>query len=408
MSNNPETPSPRVFQCPSCGSSLEVVDAPSVTCKYCGNSVPVPAHLRPQKPQVIQPQVIVQQAPDYSQQYAQAVRGGQRFGCIFTLLLLLLIGGITVFALVSSQTAISTVVNEVSNATGIGVQLPGSTPTPSFAEAVLEFGGKGSGPGLFEDARYVAVDPDGNIFVAEFDTGRMQKFDPAGKFLQQIDIEPDKDGYNTVEGLAADYAGHVFVSRRGDILKYDAADGQLMTTFPGKFPDTWYGALAVDPSNALYATHNTASDDDVLKLSPEGKLLKRWKSIVTSVNKKDPALDLYLAVDGTGNIYISSSFSAQIYIFDKDGKFVDRFGEEGSDPGQLNSPGAIAIDGHNRVYVKTFGRVDVFNSSGNYLGSLPQDYTKGAVMGLTVDIQGSIYAITNNGLVIKYRLAPQG
>jgi DNA-directed RNA polymerase subunit RPC12/RpoP len=31
-----------LFRCPTCAATLEVVDAPSVKCKYCGNTVLVP------------------------------------------------------------------------------------------------------------------------------------------------------------------------------------------------------------------------------------------------------------------------------------------------------------------------------------------------------------------------------
>jgi len=422
---------PTLFRCPSCGASLEVVDAPAVTCKYCGTNVPVPASLRPQTPQVI----IQTSTVDYSPQYAEAVRAGQRFGCIFTIVLLLIIGGIAVFALVSSQTAIHSAVGEVSNTTGIDIQLPGATPTPSFAEVVMEFGGKGTGPGLFDDARYVTVDPDGNIFVAEYDSGRMQQFDPTGKFLRQMTIEPDRNANSYVSGMATDYEGHLYVSRGGDILKY-SVDGELLATFPAD-SDTRYGPLAVDASNVIYAMND--DQEGLVKLDADGNELHRVPDLISSVDKDDFSFSVNVAVDGTGQIYVTSGFGNKVYVFDSQGKYIDHsavgevsnttgidiqlpgatptpsfaevvmeFGEEGTQPGQLSSPGAIAVDGRGRIYVDTFGGISVFNTGGAHLGDLPRDYTKGAVMGLTVDIAGDIYAVTNGGLVIKYRLTPKG
>ena len=391
---------PTLFRCPSCGASLEVVDAPAVTCKYCGTNVPVPASLRPQTPQVI----IQTSTVDYSPQYAETVRAGQRFGCIFTIVLLLIIGGIAVFALVSSQTAIHSAVGEVSNTTGIDIQLPGATPTPSFAEVVMEFGGKGTGPGLFDDARYVTVDPDGNIFVAEYDSGRMQQFDPTGKFLRQMTIEPDRNANSYVSGMATDYEGHLYVSRGGDILKY-SVDGELLATFPAD-SDTRYGPLAVDASNVIYAMND--DQEGLVKLDADGNELHRVPDLISSVDKDDFSFSVNVAVDGTGQIYVTSGFGNKVYVFDSQGKYIDRFGEEGTQPGQLSSPGAIAVDGRGRIYVDTFGGISVFNTGGAHLGDLPRDYTKGAVMGLTVDIAGDIYAVTNGGLVIKYRLTPKG
>jgi len=393
---------PKLFRCPSCGASLEVVDAPSVTCKYCATNVPVPAELRPHRPPVIQPQVIIQPTSvDYSEQYVQAVRGSQRFGCILTIVILLLVGGITVFALVSSQAAIGNIIGEVSSATGIDIQLPGATPEPAFAEVVLEFGGKGSGPGKFDDARYVVVDPDGSIFVAEYDSGRLQKFDPAGKFLKQITIEPDQNGNNYVSGMAADYEGHLYISRSGDILKLSTEGGSLIDTFSGD-SDTRYGPIAVDASNIIYAMND--DEEGLVKLDADGNELLRVPDLISSVDKDEFSFNVNVAVDGTGQIYITSGFGNKVYVFDREGKYTDRFGEEGTAPGQLSSPGAVAVDGQGRIFVDTFGGISVFNASGTYLGSLPRDYTQGAVMGLTVDVEGFVYAVTNEGIVFKYRV----
>jgi len=393
---------PKLFRCPSCGASLEVVDAPSVTCKYCATNVPVPNELRPHRPPMFQPQVIIQPAAvDYSEQYTQAVRGSQRFGCILTIVILLLVGGITVFALVSSQAAIGNIIGEVSDATGIDIQLPGATAEPSFADVALEFGGKGSGPGKFDDARYVVVDPDGNIFVAEYDSGRLQKFDSSGKFLKQMTIEPDRNGNIYISGMAADYEGHLYVSRSGDILKLSTEGGTLIDTYSGD-SNTRYGAIAVDASNIIYAMNE--DEEGLVVLDADGNELLRVPDLISSVDKDDFSFNVDVAVAGTGQIYVTSGFGNKVYIFDSEGKYTDRFGEEGTGPGQLSSPGAVAVDGQGRIFVDTFGGISVFNASGTYLGSLPRDYTKGAVMGLSVDIEGFVYAVTNEGVVLKYRL----
>ena len=48
------------------------------------------------------------------------------------------------------------------------------------AELVLEFGGKGTGPGLLDDPRRIAVDGSGHLWVADYGDGRLQEFDPPG------------------------------------------------------------------------------------------------------------------------------------------------------------------------------------------------------------------------------------
>ena len=254
---------------------------------------------------------------------------------------------------------------------------PQAKATPGFAQIVQEFGAQGSGPGQMDDARYVAIDSDGNLWTADYQDGRVQQFDSSGKFMQLIQVPPDENDNTLIEGLAADLKGNLYVTRGGDILKYSSADGSLVKTFPGKFPGTRYQALAVDAQNNLYAIHSTASDNAVIKLNSDGKQLARWDDIVTKVNKKDAAMDLGIAVDGLGNIYIASSFGNQVYSYDAKGKFIDRFGQEGNEPGQLSFPKDIAVDGQKQLYVHHTGGIDQFDTSGRFIGKLPIDYTKG-------------------------------
>ena len=408
-----------LFRCPTCAATLEVVDAPSVKCKYCGNSVPVPPELRPHKPQMIVQQV------DYSQEYAQASKASRGIGCtIVAFVLALTLGGIG-FALYASQSAIfgvQSVLQEVQSqmpdmpnvqatvnaAMPGGMEVPGrpkSASEPAFAQIVQEFGTKGSGPGQMDDARYVAIDAEGNIWTADYQDGRVQQYDSSGKFLQVIQVPPDKNDSTLIQGLAADLKGNVYVTRGGDILKYSIADGSLIKTFPGKFPNTRYQELAVDAQNNLYAVHSTASDNAVIKLNPDGKQLARWDDIVTKVNKKDAAMNLGIAVDGLGNIYVASSFGNQVYSYDAKGEFIDRFGQQGNAPGQFNGPDGLAVDGQKHLYVHHALGIEQFDTGGRFIGSLPIDYTKGSPRTVVVDREGFVYTVTSNGKVLKYQIA---
>lgn len=391
-----------LFRCPTCAATLEVVDAPSVKCKYCGNTVPVPAELRPHKPQVV-----IQQIDFSAPQYAEANRAGRSIGCAIAVIVLIIsIGavGVGLFASQSAMTSVQTVLQDVSSQMPDVPGVPPIKPTPGFATIVQEFGAKGSGPGQMDDARYVALDSDGNIWTADYEDGRVQQFDPSGKFLQLIQVPADKNDNTLIEGLTADLKGNVYVARGGDILKYSSADGSLLKTFPGKFPDTRYQALAVDAQNNLYAIHSTASDNSVIKLNPDGKQLARWDDIVTKVNKKDAAMDLGITVDGVGNIYVASSFGNQVYIYDPKGQFIDRFGQEGSEPGQFSFPKDIAVDGQKHLYVHHSGGIDQFDTGGRFIGSLPIDYAKGSPRTVVVDREGQVYTVTSEGKVLKYQI----
>ena len=92
----------QLFRCPTCAATLEVIDAPSVKCRYCGNTVPVPPELRPHRPQVV-----IQQVDFSSPQYAEATQAGRSIGCIITALVLVITIGAIGFGLYASKSAIT-------------------------------------------------------------------------------------------------------------------------------------------------------------------------------------------------------------------------------------------------------------------------------------------------------------
>jgi sugar lactone lactonase YvrE/DNA-directed RNA polymerase subunit RPC12/RpoP len=413
MSNNPQDSSiMKTLQCPTCGTPLAIGSEASIKCPSCGNTVLVPAKYRPAQPQP--PQFIFQQPvmPTFDMPNVdQMVRRSQRMGLIITIVILVFTFGIVGFSLLATSSATqsftSDIQNTIGNITGSlpNVSVPSISKVPTavpLASTTLQFGSKGSGAGQFDDSRSIAVDKDGNIYVADYQDGRVQKFDAAGKFQLLINVPEDKNGNNIIRGLAVDFQGTLYVSRGGDILKFSAADGSPQKTIAGHFPDTYYDALVVDAANVLYAMHSSAAQDDLLKLDVNGKLLARYKKIVSSVNKKDPAINLAPIVDGAGNIYLVSTIGDQVYLFDKTGKFTNRFGDSGNQPGQLDHPGPGAIDGQNRLYIYNSGRIDRFSTGGRYLDSQSIGYSQGVPMGMAIDLNGDVYVVTNNGVVSKY------
>ena len=70
-----------------------------------------------------------------------------------------------------------------------------------------------------------------------------------------------------------------------------------------------------------------------------------------------------VAVDGSGNIYVSDPFDDRVQIFNSAGEFQSKFGSSGSGDGQFNFPLDIAID-TTRIYVADTmnNRVQVFGA----------------------------------------------
>lgn len=86
----------------------------------------------------------------------------------------------------------------------------------------LEFGGKGTGNGLFQDAGSIAVDTKGRIYVSD-DSLRVQQFDENGQFLKLWQIPANGQVYQkarTIDKIAVGSDGNLYIQLGGVILAY--------------------------------------------------------------------------------------------------------------------------------------------------------------------------------------------
>ena len=82
-------------------------------------------------------------------------------------------------------------VHDATNYNGMVIYKVPDTPPPklsSVPEGVSNMfaGGRGTGKGQFDSPTAMAVDPNGNILVADTGNGRIEKFSPTGTFLNSI------------------------------------------------------------------------------------------------------------------------------------------------------------------------------------------------------------------------------
>lgn len=272
-----------------------------------------------------------------------------------------------------------------------GAPAPAEPPAPpAFADEVLRFGSEGTGAGRFEDARSVAVDGAGRIYVAEYSGGHVQVFDSLGTFVTQWMADPKMP----LVDMEVDRGGTVYVVQSGRIRRYEGATGRLLGTVSGAGQNVNDLVLALD--GTLWA----ASDwSNVVHLSRGGAVLRR----VDLRQAVDGAAPARLAVSGTGEVYALDQWTYEIYRLDASGKFVDRFGGKGDGPEQFRWATDLAIDGRGRVYVSDVGRgIRVFDATGHFVDSFGE---RTVVFGMAIDDHDGLYAsLRNNHEIVKYRL----
>jgi len=268
---------------------------------------------------------------------------------------------------------------------------PAAPPEPpAFADVVLRFGSEGTGAGRFEDARSVAVDGAGRVYVAEYGGGRVQVFDSLGTFVTQWMADPKMP----LVDMEVDRGGTVYVVQGGRIRRYEGATGRLLGNVRGAGESVNDLFLALD--GTLWAAAGWA---DVVHLSRGGAVLRRV-DLRQSVDGASPAR---LVVSGKDEVYALDRFTSEIYRLDATGKFVDRFGGKGDGPEQFRWATDLAIDGRGRVYVSDVGRgIRVFDAAGHFVDAFGG---REVVFGIAFDDHDALYAAQrNNHQIVKFRL----
>ncbi|HSS21379.1 MAG TPA: hypothetical protein VLL54_14990 [Pyrinomonadaceae bacterium] len=345
----------KTFDCPKCGGPVnyeqDVVGANlTAKCPYCGSQLSVPDELRGRPAQVIKIDL----------RNTGVARNATK---VILLVILIPVIGVVIGAIAMGGFMVPLISRTVSPPQGGGVPttVPGKKEKDnSFAKEVLKFGSEGIGPGMFKDARTIAVDESGTIYVGEYTGGRVQVFDKEGKFITQWMVDPKMP----LTAIAADRSGVVYVVQSGTISRFEGTTGKSLgqVDYAGGwgFDDV---KLAADGSLVASWYKNR---DDIVRFDSQGKTTRTIKEAISSVTG-DSELNMKVAIDGLGNIYALGSFNNGVFKYSADGKYVSKFGDAGDQPGQLRAPSAIAVDGKGRVYVSDVKGVQVFDGSGRYL-----------------------------------------
>ncbi|MBI5031381.1 MAG: hypothetical protein HZB51_12700 [Chloroflexi bacterium] len=319
----------------------------------------------------------------------------------FLLIALFVLGGLGIVIVLT---------NSASSSDKPIAKAPVATPTPvGVARVVLTFGGEGTAPGLFQDARHIAVDSNGNMFVDDRGTMRIQKFDANGKYVSgwTVDQSLCSNKSATLNTLAADRSGNVFVHYCGSILKYDGTTGKLLAQLNGdkNSPRDFYLDMMLYPDGNLLvlASGSPSANEVLLRLDANGKVLARYPNPVSSQsNRHTLALTLKPAMDGLGNIFLLNNDDDAIYKFTADGKYVNRFGSVGTGAGQFDtSANHIAVDNQSRVYVMDWAGIKVFDSNGAFVDSMSTKSIGGGVMEMRMTDKNEVYVVANKSMIYK-------
>jgi len=230
----------------------------------------------------------------------------------------------------------------------------------------------------------------GLVMYQAFASSRARADDPAPiTFLKQWGQQGSQPGeFHFPIAIAVNQHDELFVTDHLNhrVQKFDT-EGKLLGQIE-VLPNP--GGIALDANGNLYLAHIHASGssehddgDFVTVYSPEGKLLRRWGKKGTEPGEFDCPGGI--AVARNGNVYVADQTNHRIQVFNVKGKFLLQWGEYGNETGQFGGKGSrnsrtggpqfVAFDRDGNVWTTEGAncRIQRFTAQGKFLSSWGSD-----------------------------------
>ncbi len=245
-----------------------------------------------------------------------------------------------------------------------------------------EWGSYGGGQGQFGPVGGLATDAAGDVYVVDSEHDRIEKFGPSGEFilawgargsaLGDFDFGSSEDPSHPPGGGIAVSGDHVYVADSGNdrVERFDLEGGEAMSwgsygSGPGQF--SYPRGVAANESEVI------VSDDDnhrIETFSPEGAFEAQAGSAGDGPGQF--GFPYGVSLDAAGDVYVADDSNHRIVKLTPQLTFAGAWGGLGSKPGELEFPRAVASDPAGDTYVTDTAneRVEVYNPNGEYLRTI--------------------------------------
>jgi DNA-binding beta-propeller fold protein YncE len=211
------------------------------------------------------------------------------------------------------------------------------------------FGWRGDkGEGALSKASGLAVDSADHLYVSDINLQRVHEFAPDGRFIRTIGagvlIQP--------VGMAIDHEKRrlwVVDTRLHGVAIFDLDSGAHIRTIGKRGSDdgnfNFPTNIAIGKEVYITDTFNFR----VQVLDREGAYLRKWGRNCDSFGCFSRAKGI--ALDSTGNVYVTDAAFNNVQIFDPTGRLLLFFGGIGNGPGRMWLPAGMHITADDQVYV---------------------------------------------------------
>jgi len=267
----------------------------------------------------------------------------------------------------------------INNAITPLVPVSGLVTTAGYANSLTNFATGFSNP------RGIAIDAQGNVFIADFGSKLVKKFPVGGGTPVTI-----TSGAVGPVGVAVDYAGNVYVAdyTQNTIIKVPAGGGSPTTISSG------YGAItgiAADASGNVYSPDYATGV--VKKIPPGGGATVTIASGFTNPSG--------IAVDSLGNVYISDYTTSLITKIPPGGGTPTTLGSG------FHNPYGLTVDASGNVFVADYNHDSMTEIPVGGGAPVSLNFSFNTVVGAVVDAAGDVI-VADYGNPAVLEIKPNG
>ena len=243
------------------------------------------------------------------------------------------------------------------------------------------FGGTGSLPGQFFSPVDIQVDEEGNLYVIDSATKKLQRFDSQGNLLNSVDIRISPSNTNEQAqpwGLAIGPNGEVVVADTfGWRVRVFDRNLQAIGTFgtpptgdPEPAPEQLFGPrdAAFDLDGNIWVTDTGHDRIQVFTLS--GQFVRSVGTSGAGSGQFDEPVGIAIGPDGV--VYVADMYNSRVQVLNPDGSFRSEFRVEGSGGLEVSDKPYITLlrDGRIAVSLPSAALVRIYNPDGTVSGTI--------------------------------------
>ena len=211
--------------------------------------------------------------------------------------------------------------------------------------------GRVPGPTLGDAATQIITDSEKNVLVADTSNNRIQIFDKMGNYITSFGQFGNNNGeFWLPRYIAVDSDDNIIVADTKNRIQIFDKDGNYIRSFGNGYLETPTG-IAVDSDDNIIVAD---TKNRIQIFDKDGNYIRSFGESGSGDGELNSPQGIAINPNNN-NIIVADNYNHRIQIFDKMGNYITSFGEKGNGKEQFQHPINIAVDSNNDIYVADFG-----------------------------------------------------